>query len=318
MKSIYMETAIIILNYKNYSDTIKCVKSILASANSNYHIFVIDNNSQNNSLSKISHELEHFTDIQIWNGYDSFKLSQKVILIQNDENTGYARGNNIGLRISCSLGFKYSLILNNDTLFTDTNLQDFIDTIKLSNNIFCVGPLIVNSEGKIDRNCSRRRPMLLDFFIFSHFGNFLKSEKIKNRYYLINEKQIPETAEKTEITSGACMFLKNEIIEELNYFDENTFLYYEEAILYEKAIAKNYIAYINPKIKLIHSSGKSTSQLSKNTVLARCEYRSLFYYLTNYRKLPRIVAFIVSINQFTFYILKELKDLLLDKKERCT
>ena len=43
-------TAIIIVNYKNYKDTCECIDSILASCVQNFDIYLVDNNSRNDSL----------------------------------------------------------------------------------------------------------------------------------------------------------------------------------------------------------------------------------------------------------------------------
>lgn len=303
-----MTTAIIILNYKNYKDTINCINSILESENTNYSIFVVDNGSQNYSLEKIYDVFEGKLETIKYEGEKKINKNNKLILIQNEQNTGYARGNNVGLKIAFDLGYKYSMVLNNDTRFENVCLDDLIEVFNIEPNIYCVGPVIINENGHIDKNCSRRRPKYYDFFFFSIIGKNFKTKEFCNNYYKIDDTRIPSTSVKVEIISGACMFFSSDLLNEIGYFDEKTFLYYEEAILYEKAREKKLLTYINPNVRIFHASGKSTSLFSGRNFLSKCEYESLIYYLTEYRKLNIILAFILAFGQFTFYSLKRLKD----------
>lgn len=302
------KTAIIILNFKNYTDTIECISSVLESENKDFTIFIVDNASKNNSLEHIYEKFNDVVKIRWWDFNNMIFDEDRIILIQNDENLGYANGNNIGLEIASELEFEYMMVLNNDTIFKQIDLNNFINVFDIEPDIFCVGPLILDEKGHIDKNCSRRRPKYYDFFFFSLLGSFFRTKKMENNYYLIDKTTIPKKPERTEIISGACMFFKTNTIKKMGFFDSNTFLYYEEAILHEKARSLNLLTYITPNVELIHSSGKSTSHFSKSCFLVKCEYESLMYYLVEQRKINRLFAFIISINQFLFYHLKRIKE----------
>ena len=93
---------IIILNYNGFSDTVNCIKSIQKSIYKEYQIILVDNNSDDNSLNEIikyldSSNLEYnFSDVFF---ADNNKQTKKdIVIIKNNENLGYASGNNVGMR----------------------------------------------------------------------------------------------------------------------------------------------------------------------------------------------------------------------------
>ena len=106
-------TAILIVNYNKYEDTIACVASILKSETTEqYKIVVIDNASSNDSLEKL----------QI------LKENEKVVLLTAEENKGYCAGNNVGIKYALeNLNPDFIWILNPDTLVEKDALQKLHD-----------------------------------------------------------------------------------------------------------------------------------------------------------------------------------------------
>ena len=87
---------IVVLNYKNLEDTLACLESLRKVTYNDYHIVVVDNDSQDGSYEYL---VEHATDCQV---------------IQSGENRGYAAGNNVGIRYALEHQADYVCILNND------------------------------------------------------------------------------------------------------------------------------------------------------------------------------------------------------------
>ena len=106
-------TAIVIVNYNKYEDTLACVESILKSKTDEpYHIIVVDNASPNDS----------------WERLQALKQHGNVTLLLADDNRGYCAGNNIGIKYALeNLGADYIWILNPDTLVEMDTLQRLHD-----------------------------------------------------------------------------------------------------------------------------------------------------------------------------------------------
>lgn len=107
-------TAIIILNWNGAADTVECLQS-LVKADGEFVVYVVDNGSSDDSVVRIQSWIdEHDT--------------MDVRLVSLDKNYGFAKGNNMGLKIARELAPDNYLLLNNDTEVTPdflVRLQEF-------------------------------------------------------------------------------------------------------------------------------------------------------------------------------------------------
>lgn len=291
-------TAIVILNYKNYQDTINCINSILNSNSRDYFIIVVDNASNNGSLHEIEKQLAPATKVQLWAGQPDF--SEGVLLVENKNNSGYAAGNNVGLRIGFQLGAARLMVLNNDTLFTDDALDKLQTVLTGSDDIICTGPLLLKGDGSIDYNCAKRRPQPLDFFRFSYFGKWLKTEEWRKEYYYMLKYPTLSKETDVDIISGSCMLFDARKFHEIGFFDEHTFLYYEEAIIHEKARKKGWKMVLVPQAKVVHLGAQSTTGHSTSLFMLNCEYNSLKYYLRSHRGFSSVMVSLLSSGSWWF------------------
>jgi len=99
---------------------------------------------------------------------------------------------------------------------------------------------------------------------------------LKNNPKLMDLEYFP-----VDLTSGSCMFISKNLMKSLGGFDEGTFLYYEENILYKKLSALGLVNYCAPCVHAIHLGGSSTGKVH-NAFLWRCNFESAGYYLEKY------------------------------------
>ena len=78
---------------------------------SDFNLYFIDNNSVDDTLSKV----------------DSWSFKSKVLL-KNTNNLGVAAGNNQGIKLALEDGCDFVLLLNNDTVFEDKLLSKLVET----------------------------------------------------------------------------------------------------------------------------------------------------------------------------------------------
>ncbi len=124
-------TAIIILNWNGYKDTIECLESLTYINDTEFYIILVDNASEDESIDKISEWCSLNTkDFQIANEnefeYIKRPQNKSVILYKLVQNYGFSMGNNKGLEIATKFGFDYGLLLNNDTIVTKDFLSKLI------------------------------------------------------------------------------------------------------------------------------------------------------------------------------------------------
>jgi GT2 family glycosyltransferase len=305
------QTAIVLLNYKNYTETINCINSIYDHIpKESICIIVVDNASGNNSLSFINESFNTRYNVkEVDNSILSPNADTNIYLLQSNVNKGYAAGNNVGLRFAFDLGFKYLMVLNNDTLFLDNSLNILKNTLDNNKNALCVGPLLLKEDRiNIDRNCGKRRPTLFDIIRLSYVFHRFKTKKWERKYFYTERYPNLNSPITVEVISGACMLFDANKLNSIDFFDEKTFLYYEEAIIYEKSRAKGYSIILDPAAKIIHLGAKST-KTSSSLFTLKSEYNSLKMYLTEYRKVnPALTTLLLLPNKAYILLYALLKD----------
>lgn len=187
-----------------------------------------------------------------------------VISVKN-ENKGFGHGNNVG--VSHASG-KYLLLLNPDTILVEPILQFAINAFEKDPKLGLFGVKLVDSELK--RNHS--------FYIMDRIGFLVaQEEKMANAMDRYRDGKM--------YIAGADLFLRKEAFVKSGGFDENIFMYSEEADLTRRVRGLGYhTAYFKEK-RIIHLEGKTTekSLASEKWRLESKAYYSAKYGL-NYRK----------------------------------
>ena len=285
--------SIIILNYKNWRVTINCLNSIKKNIRYPIKIILIDNGSKNESVKKLSYFLnenyKRFIEVDKKHTDTVLDKNFDALLIKLSNNRGYAGGNNVGLRISEKLNLKYSLILNSDILIKDDFLPIFFEQMQNDSNCSIITPIIENEKRKIDLNCLRKRRSI-PITIFWNHGLFRPLFRLflSNKYFF-HEIDTNNRFCKISVPSGSCLFIDLSWFKSVKYFDENTFLYEEEHILYEKVIKSKKHVLLCTSSYVKHLGGKSSSDNSIS-VTRNIFFDSLNIYLTKYRKIDKFYS----------------------------
>ncbi|MDF2515212.1 MAG: glycosyl transferase family 2 [Sphingobacterium sp.] len=121
---------IVILNWNGWHDTRLCIDSILNRTSSNrYSIVLVDNGSSMDEVREIesycrenfkyviSENKEYFlnSSVEILNDFHSHRSQDRILIIKNNENLGFAAGNNVALQFLKNINEHYAILLNNDT-----------------------------------------------------------------------------------------------------------------------------------------------------------------------------------------------------------
>ena len=150
------------------------------------------------------------------------KKYANVVCILAGENLGYAKGNNLGLS---KVKTKYALILNPDAVLHKDAIDNFFYTVKKYPNFAIIGPAI-------------------------------QEEKNLKNDLLTSSKDLIEV----ENVKGFAMFLNISQFNEINFFDKNFFIYFEEIDLCRRLRQKNKKIYLDPKIVIKHIGGSSHNE----------------------------------------------------------
>jgi GT2 family glycosyltransferase len=188
---------IIILNWNGLQDTIVCLDSLASLTYPNFRLVVVDNGSTDGSTDIIS------------------KNYPKVIFVENKENLGYAKGNNVGIRYALENNADYIWLLNNDTVVEQNALLNMVIEAEGDPLIGIIGSKIyyLNSAKKI-------------WFA----GAMINWSRGISNHIGMNETDVGQYDYVKEIdrVAGCSMLVKREVCNRVGLFDDNFFLYVEE------------------------------------------------------------------------------------------
>lgn len=278
-----MQLSVIILNYNVRYFLEQCVLSVQAALQHiDGEIIVVDNNSSDDSCQMMKTRFPH------------------IKLIENKENTGFPKGNNIA--VAQAKG-EYICILNPDTVVAVDTFVKILNTKNWQLNTGIIGCKLIDGTGNFLPESKRGIPTPWVAFtkIFGLYKIFPKS-KIFNQYYAqhLTEYQ----SGKVEILVGAFMFMKRDLYTELGGFDENCFMYSDDIDLSYRVLKENKINYYFAETTVIHYKGEST--VKDGTYMKRFQEAMEYFYAKHFKKSAFFSVF-MKVGSFFFAFLKKNK-----------
>lgn len=246
---------IVILNYKSFNDTIQCVNSLLNQEYKELEIIIVDNNSKNESVERIT---EEFGDIN------------NVTIINNEENIGFARGNNVGISYAReNLNCDFVFVLNNDTVINDKMLCENLIK-KYYKGVGVINPMCCNTDGSLQIPYGKYKLSLvvgtirvLIYIVWSFIRNTLGlNMSITKKLNLNLEDGYIEQYK--YVIQGPAYILTPDFFENYKILFPKTFLYCEELMLAWYIHKANLKTIVISDAKLIHKECGSTQNFKNS------------------------------------------------------
>lgn len=269
---------VIILNYNQPEITLKCVNNVLKQQYYPLDIVVVDNASIEENFLLLKQG-----------------VPEGVTLLRNSINSGYAAGNNYGVKNAPQLGKPdFILILNNDAFFRNSNaISELVAAIHSNHDFAAVSPIINDCNHAEHDKIPFASPQVrrdADYIscIVSYSWFLRRLPTLKSIYdYHIYQDLIPYDENKIyecESINGCCFMIKIELLEKIGYLDQNTFLYFEEVILGRQLKLISQKCCLITSIVVDHYQGTSTGQKSNSISwkLYKELVKSQVYYVTKY------------------------------------
>jgi GT2 family glycosyltransferase len=216
--------AVILLNWNTPAHTANCITLLQQHCDAQlFDIIVADNGSTDDSLSILK------------------KQFPGLLYIDNQENLGFAEGNNRALTYSIDQRYTYSLVMNTDTEVDEDIVTALSAHLNAHPQVAAVQPAIYwlhdktkiwNGEGK-----------------FNKLLGLVKSDT-----------QLPDqqaTFKNTKWVTGCCMLIRNETLKKAGLFNKRFFLYYEDVELSYRLRDFGYELHYLPSSKMYHEAGVS-------------------------------------------------------------
>ncbi|NUO07172.1 MAG: glycosyltransferase [Candidatus Brocadia sp.] len=219
--------SIIILTYNALKYTQQCVSSIQQHTNYPHEIIFVNNGSTDGTaayLRKLVKEYPNSCSKHTGTGYK---------LIENQENKGFAAGNNQGVSVASG---DYIMLLNNDVLVSDGWLESLVESLQMNENIGMVGPITNSISG---------RQMVRDIPYTEENGFHIFAQKIKRVY---NGRLTPRYR-----IAGFAILMKKSLYEEVGGLDESFGTgNYEDDDLCLKVREKGYAIMVDESVFIHH------------------------------------------------------------------
>ena len=224
-----MKLSVVIVSYNVRELLTACIDSVVkASEGIDAEVFVVDNKSADDTVEVISRDYP-------W-----------VHLINNKENLGFSKANNIAIRQSEG---EYVLLLNPDTVVAEGTLRGVVEFMDQHPEAGGAGGRMHNADGTLAPESRRAVPTPL--VAARKMLGFTK------RYYMSN---LPwDKPGKIEVVSGAFMMLRRKAIDQVGLLDEDFFMYGEDIDLSYRLLKGGWQNWYLP-LDIIHYKGQSTQK----------------------------------------------------------
>lgn len=269
-----IDVSICIVNWNTKELLQKCIGSIKEKTEGlTYEIIIVDNNSQDDSLQMVK------------------RVYPDCLIVESKQNLGFAKGNNEAVKKATG---KYISYLNPDTALITNAIYGMFLFLEKNEDFGAVGCKLVNSDGQIQFTCARTFPTPLNQFTLLSMLNRLFPH---SRHLGTVEMNYWDHADSREIDclSGACIMARKHIIDTLNGFDENYFMYAEDVDLCYRIKKQSWKIYYLAEESIFHHEGASSKKRSNRHFAALMQRASNYYFLNKHFGHVRALEFKIAV-----------------------
>ena len=224
-----MKLSVVIVSYNVRDYLENCLQSVSRALEGiEGEVFVVDNHSDDDSVEAVRSQYP-------W-----------VRLIENQENMGFSRANNIAIREARG---EYVLLLNPDTIVEEATLREVLRFMEGHPKAGGAGVMMHNADGSLAPESRRALP--------TPWVSCLKMLGFTKRYYM---SHLPwDQPSRIEVISGAFCFLRKKALDEVGLLDEDFFMYGEDIDLSYRLMKGGWENWYLP-YPITHFKGKSTQK----------------------------------------------------------
>ena len=224
--------AVIVLNWNGSDDAIECIES-LTEQTLKPTIIIVDNNSSDNSVS-------------VFEKYISIHKREDITLIKNPDNLGFAGGINTGLVYARKQGFEYIGVLNPDAIADKKWCRALVDELSSQ-------PKCGIATGILQRRDGKTLDTTGDFYTtWGLPGPRNRDEPVENA---------PSKPGEVFGATGGGAIYRAAIFDDIDMFDEDFFMYYEDVDLSFRAQLAGWKVRFTPKAIAYHKVGASSKKV---------------------------------------------------------
>jgi GT2 family glycosyltransferase len=238
-----------VLNWNNVADTLRCLEALNVSDYPSFEVVVVDNESTDGSVAALR------------------KRFPSLVILENEENLGYAGGNNVGIAYALELGVDYVMLLNDDTVLAPDALSELMAAALEHPQAGFLGPKILSLQ-----DTSR---------ILSAGGELdQKWRSIHRGSGQCDHGQFDRLVT-ADWLSGCALLVSKEAISRVGPLDERFFAYYEDVDWCYRGGRAGFQALFVPQARVWHPD--STEHYSNSPLVTYYMARNDLLFLAHHR-----------------------------------
>ena len=246
-----MDVSVIIINYNTRQMTAECIDSVFEKTKGvEFEIILVDNASTDGSK-------------------EFFEQDKRIIYIYNNENLGFGRANNVGIKVAKGRNI---LFLNSDTLLINNAIKILSDYLDENPRVGACGGNLYTKDLKPNHSFRRIAPSIADEIntichcIFTRLL-FRRNAEHNFKKYPISVKYI----------TGADLMIRNNVLNQVGFFNPRFFMYYEETELCHRIRKRKYKIMSVPSAKIVHLDGGGYRDMSYQRRQMMNTSREIYY-----------------------------------------
>jgi len=190
--------ATVVVNYRHYDDTVRCLTSLQASDTADQRVIVVDNTER-------EHHGPDLTDL----------LDPAVEVVSAGDNVGFAAGCNIGIRAALTSSAEFVWLLNPDAVVSAETLTRLLRTAEEHPDAGIVGSRILDG--------GHPARILFNGGVIKGHGSTYHADAG------VFDPSVPDgSVRDVDYVTGACFLIRRETLRQIGLLSEDYFLYYEE------------------------------------------------------------------------------------------
>jgi len=195
-----MKVGIIIVTFNSQKDITRLFESIINQLYKNFIVYIVDNNSNDETLSTIQ----------------TYQSKVSIIIISSKTNNGFAKGNNIGIKRAMEDGCDYVFIINPDMQLEKECIHVLIDRINSDEKIAVIGPIVLLGNNQDN--------------IIQFYGVEANFKTQKKTIIYAGRKLTYEVPSEiyVDYVLGGAMMIRCSVLKITGLFEEDYFMYNDE------------------------------------------------------------------------------------------
>jgi len=244
-----MDISIVIVNWNTKILLLDCLASVYKTVkNISMEIWVVDNASSDGSMDAVQ---RFYPDTKI---------------IQNSKNLGFAAANNRAFK---RMRGRYALLLNTDTVLTEGAVETIYNFMEHHPDVGMACGQLLNQDGS-KQNSFANFPSLAALI----FGEALLQVLFPKKYP--SKRNVGSKPMEVDSCIGACMMVRGEAMEAVEWLDESFFFFFEETDWAKRIKQSGWKIYFVPSARIVHLQGQSVGHNIRSRILY---YTSRYTYL---------------------------------------